>query len=182
MNTLVLGLGNDLRGDDGIGMHIVNYVRTHHTPHEKVHIHLSSASGLQLMHMLYSYQRVMVVDAVEVDDRYTGYFWKLNPEQLPGLSFPAYPFIHGSREGSGQIASTHGTGFLALLELGKKMGFKDPQEVFFYLIGIRRQTNPYSMMISEKIGKYLLSIIPKVGEEIVASLKNANTKGALHYG
>lgn len=172
MNTLVLGLGNDLRGDDGIGMHIVNYVRTHHTPRENIHIHITSASGLQLMHMLYSYQRVVVVDAVEVDDKYTGYFWKLNPQELPGTP------LHTELS---QIVSTHGVSFTALLALGKKMGFTNPQEVFFYLIGIRRQTNPYSMMITEKVGKYLLSIIPKVGEEIIESLK-INTKGVLQYG
>lgn len=60
---LILGLGNPLMGDDGVGIQVVNELKNANLS-EKVDIIDGGTAGIDLIDMISGYERVIVVDAV----------------------------------------------------------------------------------------------------------------------
>ncbi|MBI5756524.1 MAG: hydrogenase maturation protease [Nitrospirae bacterium] len=60
---LILGLGNPLMGDDGVGIQVVNELQNTNLS-EKVDIMDGGTAGIDLIDMISGYERVIVVDAV----------------------------------------------------------------------------------------------------------------------
>jgi hydrogenase maturation protease len=77
MKTIVIGLGNPILGDDGVGWKVAEEVHTQlNSPHSPlflregnaVDITCLSLGGLGLMEHLIGYQRAILIDAFQVDD------------------------------------------------------------------------------------------------------------------
>ena len=64
---LVLGIGNYLMGDEGIGIHAVKYLQRHVFP-EKVHILDGGTGGFNLLSFLQEYDPVIIIDATADGD------------------------------------------------------------------------------------------------------------------
>lgn len=62
MNTLVLGIGNLLMGDEGVGLHVVRHLEAHH-PGLGADVVDGGTGGFHLLGILQSYDRVCLVDA-----------------------------------------------------------------------------------------------------------------------
>jgi hydrogenase maturation protease len=77
--TLILGLGNPLRGDDGIGPRVIEEVTRRGLP-EGVSSLDGGIAGLDLLNVLEGWKRVVVVDAADVG-REPGQFLRFTPDQ-----------------------------------------------------------------------------------------------------
>lgn len=77
--TLILGLGNPLRGDDGIGPRVIEEVMRRGLP-EGVSSLDGGTAGLDLLNVLEGWKRVVVVDAADVG-REPGQFLRFTPDQ-----------------------------------------------------------------------------------------------------
>jgi hydrogenase maturation protease len=77
--TLILGLGNPLRGDDGIGPRVIEEVTRRGLP-EGVSSLDGGTGGLDLLNVLEGWKRVVVVDAADVG-REPGQFVRFAPDQ-----------------------------------------------------------------------------------------------------
>ena len=64
---LILGLGNPLMGDDGAGIQIVEELKKSDLP-EYVDVIDGGTAGVGLIDLMSGYSRVIVVDAVMVDE------------------------------------------------------------------------------------------------------------------
>ncbi len=64
-STLILGLGNPLRGDDGIGPAVVEWLRSQGLPPGTLALDGGTA-GLDLVLTMMGYRRVLIVDAAEL--------------------------------------------------------------------------------------------------------------------
>lgn len=64
-STLILGLGNPLRGDDGIGPAVVEWLHRQGLPPDTVAID-GGTGGLDLVLTMMGYRRVLIVDAAEL--------------------------------------------------------------------------------------------------------------------
>ena len=64
-HTLVLGLGNPLLGDEGIGVRVVGELRELELP-DGVELADGGTSGLGLIGLMEGYQRVIIVDAADM--------------------------------------------------------------------------------------------------------------------
>ncbi len=64
---LVLGIGNYLMGDEGIGIHAVKYLQQHLFP-ENVHILDGGTGGFNLLSFLQEYDPVIIIDATADGD------------------------------------------------------------------------------------------------------------------
>ena len=64
---LILGLGNPLMGDDGAGIQIVEELKKSDLP-EYVDVIDGGTAGVGLIDLMSGYSRVIVVDAVRVDE------------------------------------------------------------------------------------------------------------------
>ncbi len=96
--TLVLGVGNLLLSDEGVGVHVVRRLQEVVQLPEDVQVVDGGTSGLQLMHHLDGISRLVVVDAVEMGQP-PGTLTRIAGDQVPAhLSLKISPHEIGLPE------------------------------------------------------------------------------------
>lgn len=78
MKTLVLGIGNLLMGDEGVGIHVVRHLEAHF-PLPGVDLLDGGTGGFHLMEYFQSYERVILIDAT-IDGQPPGSIAMLHPK------------------------------------------------------------------------------------------------------
>jgi hydrogenase maturation protease len=115
--TLVVGLGNPLLGDDGIGWRVAEQVqREIEAEALPVEVDCLSVGGLRLMERLVGYDRVVLIDAISTGRRPPGSIYRLSLADLPD---PA----------GGHLGSAHDTTLQTALELGRALGAPTPDNM-----------------------------------------------------
>ncbi len=89
MSLVILGLGNDLLGDDGIGLLAAERLRALEGP--DVAVRTTAQSGLYLLEYLQGFEDAIVVDSV-VGER-PGTVRELRGADLPEVSVPAAHYV-----------------------------------------------------------------------------------------
>ena len=108
MKTLIVGLGNPILGDDGVGWKVAEEVCKNLPKDMPVEVECISLGGIGLMEHLIGYDRAIMVDAFEMDAP-IGSISVLKLSQLPN-----YSAFH--------ITSAHDTSLQKAMELGREMG------------------------------------------------------------
>nr|HID13996.1 hydrogenase maturation protease [Anaerolineae bacterium] len=80
MSVLVLGLGNPLRGDDGVGCRLAEELARRELP-PGVQVLDGGAVGLGLLDLMEGWERVIIVDAAEMGRR-PGGFVRFTPSDV----------------------------------------------------------------------------------------------------
>jgi hydrogenase maturation protease len=143
--TLVLGVGNPILGDDGVGIHAIRELRkeTDCADYEE-----APASGLELVELFRGYEKVIIVDAVKTREGIPGKIYELSTEDIPTL--------HG--------LSPHDVDFATALEYGKKFIGKMPS-IRIYGIEAENVTD-FGETLSPTVEKSLRLVIEKIKKEI----------------
>lgn len=118
MKTLVLGLGNPVLTDDGVGFAVVEEVRKR-LPTADVTVSQASVGGLSLLELVVGYDRVVIVDAIRTAGGTPGEVHQLSPDEF---------------RGSIRAASTHDVDLATALELGRQLGMEIPDEMVILAI------------------------------------------------
>lgn len=126
MKTLVVGLGNPLLGDDGIGWVVAEQVQQkidHQAvpAHGSVEVDCLSVGGLSLMENLIGYNKVILIDAINTGQRALGKVCYFPLDMLPNQAF-------------GHLCSAHDTTLQNALEVGRKLGAQLPGQII--VVGI----------------------------------------------
>jgi hydrogenase maturation protease len=111
MKTLVLGIGNPILGDDGVGFHIVEVLQADPPPGD-ITFECVDASGFALLDHVVDYDRVIIVDAIMTVDGKTGTVYRLGLENFR-------PSKH--------TISPHDTDLPTALKIGATMKLKIPE-------------------------------------------------------
>lgn len=115
MKNLVIGLGNPILGDDGVGWRVVEEVKKQLPADAPVDVDCVSLGGIRLMEHLIGYDRAILIDAFALDEP-TGSILVLKLSDLPN-----YSAFH--------TTSTHDISLQNAIELGKSMGAHLPEDV-----------------------------------------------------
>jgi len=107
VKTIILGIGNPILCDDGVGLHIAQALEGVFPDATVV---TTTMIDLQLLEILTDYDRVFIVDALLSNGDDIGSVKKLAPEQ-----------------GSLHLFSSHGLHFFELLKLGRELQYKLPE-------------------------------------------------------
>jgi len=138
MNTLIVGLGNPILGDDGVGWRVVDELQKHLTEGAPFDLTCLSVGGISLMEHLVGYDRVILVDSFVANDD-VGSICVLKLDELPN-----YSAFH--------ITSVHDTSLQNAIKLGKAMGALLPDDVV--VVGIAtRNVFEFSDELSETVAK-----------------------------
>jgi hydrogenase maturation protease len=127
MKTLVIGLGNPILTDDGVGVKVAYEVEkvVSSTTREDIDVIEASAGGLRLMELMIGYDRLILIDAFCSDNgTQPGTIRRLTFEDLRDVS----PTQHS--------ASAHDTTFVTAFELGRMIGLKLPTSISIYAIEV----------------------------------------------
>jgi hydrogenase maturation protease len=81
--TLVLGLGNDILGDDAVGLLAAREIKN--IFQDKADIVEAAVSGFEIMEILEGYESVLLLDAVVTKLHPPGYILELSKEQFKNV-------------------------------------------------------------------------------------------------
>ncbi|MHA2615501.1 MAG: hydrogenase maturation protease [bacterium JZ-2024 1] len=161
---LLLGLGNEIRSDDAVGILIVRQIRkklqqlTSNSEPEsnaflsKIEIKESEEMGLALLDYIAGYDEVVLVDAVQTGKAPPGFVHELDVENLkalPGLS-------------------PHYLGISEVLALGKTSGLEMPEKVKIFAVEVK---DPFTF--GTCLTPEVEHAIPEVVERILQYLSGA---------
>jgi hydrogenase maturation protease len=82
MKTLVVGLGNPILSDDGVGIRVAQAVRER-IGETEVEFLEASLGGLRLAEQLEGYDRVILVDAIQTRGGVPGAIYRLTLDDIP---------------------------------------------------------------------------------------------------
>ena len=82
MKTLVLGIGNTLLGDDGVGVYAARELAEKMSD-ENVTVMDTAIDGLNLLDVIRNYERLIVIDAIIDERAETGTIFRLTQDQIP---------------------------------------------------------------------------------------------------
>jgi len=119
--TLILGMGNPILTDDGVGIHVVRALRARTLP-PGVLFAEAGIGGLRLLEEIAGYERVILVDAILTPGGQTGEICLLQPRDLR-MS------LHSG--------SAHDLSFTAALELGRELGMDIPEDPHIKIVAIQ---------------------------------------------
>jgi hydrogenase maturation protease len=156
--TLVLGIGNLLLGDEGVGVHAARALQREECPREVEILEIGTAI-LDALPALEKADRVIVLDAMKYDGD-------------PGT---IYRIPLGKCESSQCIASMHGFDIFRVLAL---TGREVPPEVL--VLGVEPFYLGWSMELSPQVTDALAFLIESVKREIRKSNFGASSQLAHH--
>lgn len=132
VRVLVLGVGNPILSDDGVGIHVAREMGKLKIP--GVHIEELAASGLELLDVVLDHDKVVIIDAIQTTGGVPGEIHILAEKDFERS-------VHGS--------SPHGINIATALALGRKVvPERMPKEVVFIaveaedLINVKEQLTP----------------------------------------
>lgn len=157
MKTLVIGLGNPILGDDGVGWKVAEEVKKKLPADSNVDIECVSLGGISLMEHLIGYPCAILIDAFALDEP-TGSILILKLDDLPNYS--AY-----------HTTSAHDTSLQNAIEMGKSMGANLPDDVMVVGIATKRVHDfgeELSPPVAEAVPLAAKFVLDMIGEKAAA--------------
>lgn len=148
-NILVLGLGNILLGDEGVGVRVVEYLQERYDFPEEVKVMDGGTLGLDLLPYLEDAERLIVVDAVQAR-KAPGTLLRLAGSEIP-------VFLDASK------VSAHQEGLEDLLAVAALKGYL-PEEVILWGAQIE------SMGVSLDLSSPVAAQVPVLAGKVLAEL------------
>jgi hydrogenase maturation protease len=145
---LILGMGNTLYGDDGLGVRVAEEL-THQKLPPGVAVEIAAVSGIDLVLRMDGWERVIIIDAVQMGEK-PGAWRRFRAEDVRYFA-------------GGQGLSLHETGVAQALELAEALG-KLPKEVLIYGV------EPERLQISEELSPSVQAVIPEITQHILGEL------------
>ena len=150
--VLLLGIGNPLLTDDGLGIIVARYISKKNLP--GVDFEEATASGIEVMEMMLDYEKVVIVDATMFPDREPGEIMRLKEEDFSHT-------VHGS--------SPHGVNLPTAIALGRKTSpERMPREIVFIAMQAE-DVSTFSEKMTAKVEKRLPGLVDIVVKEIMRS-------------
>jgi hydrogenase maturation protease len=144
VKTLVLGLGNTILSDDGVGIHVARLIK------EKlpdIDVIEASAAGFRVVDEIIGYDKLILVDSIRTKNGQPGTYYKLGIEEFKST-------LHHS--------SPHDMDMFSALELMKKHDADLPQEIIIYAIEVE-DIFTFSEQCTEKVAE----VIPEITSIII---------------
>jgi hydrogenase maturation protease len=147
---LVLGIGNTLLGDDGVGIYVVRKIRAECNREGSIDVKETSLGGIALLDLIAGYEKVIIVDAIITKSKKAGTIYKLSLEDLGNIV---------------DLYMLHAIDLKTAIELGRMLGYDIPENITIYAIEIRENTT-FTEGLSPEIEKAVPSVIKQVLSDI----------------
>jgi hydrogenase maturation protease len=150
MRVLVLGVGNPILSDDGVGIHVARALQERAL--HGVTVEELAASGLELLDVVLDYNKVIIIDAIQTKDGVPGQIHVLDEKDFERS-------VHGS--------SPHGINIATALALGRKVvPERMPKSVVFIAVEAEDLINVKEQLTS-KVQAALPKVVKMVEDEIM---------------
>ena len=161
MKILVLGLGNELYGDDAVGIHVIRKLKENFKDKkneaswlEDFQFEECSLSGLALLEVIVGYDTLVIIDTIKKPAPVTGKIHLMEGKDLrhiPGPS-PLHVSIHQS------------------IEIGEKLGLEIPSKIKIIAVEAKNMYN-----LGEGLTEEMTKVIPAIVEQVKKVLREIAT-------
>ncbi|MBU0705210.1 MAG: hydrogenase maturation protease [Chloroflexi bacterium] len=148
MKTLVLGLGNPILTDDGVGIHVVR-AAAGRLRRPDVDVAEASLGGLRLLDTVVGYDRLILVDAIQSSGGRPGQVYRLGP---------------GDLRSSMHSASSHDLSLPAAMELGRRLGMVLPEDEAITILAVEVED---VVTFGEACTPHVQAAIPRVAQMVL---------------
>lgn len=153
---LILGLGNTLITDDGIGIYIVRALQNENSLYlPNIHIDFaeSSMGGIRLLDEIVGYRAVIIIDSIITSQTKPGsiHYFKIQMDEL----------LHSPPT----LRSGHTLSLNDMLLLGKALSYPMPKKIFILAIEVIDNVT-LKESLSPELAKEFPGILSKVREKV----------------
>jgi hydrogenase maturation protease len=148
-DILILGLGNFLLKDEGVGVHFVEFLAQEKDIPSYVDIEDGATGGINLLFLMEEYKKVIVIDAMDFGSK---------PGKVKKVTFDEI-----RQKKSHLSVSLHGINFFNVIELAKTLLQPLPKIV---VIGIQPKDMTEGIQLTDEIKKTYKKVKQLVFEEI----------------
>lgn len=162
MKILVIGLGNPILGDDGVGWRVAQVVSEYlsstaglplKSKDIEIEVDCASLGGLSLMERMIGYERVILIDSMETQGSIGG-------------SVKGFPLAALENPRLGHSASTHDTSLMNALQTAQSMGMEVPSRV--HVVAIEAK-NVYDF--SESLSPEVEQAVPIAAQKVLQMIQ-----------
>ena len=148
MRTLILGIGNPILTDDGVGIRIAQKLKE-----EKPYLDTieTSEAGMALLDLIVGYDKLIIVDSIITKKGKPGDLYRLELEDLK-------PMMNSS--------SSHSIDIATAIKIGERLGYKLPGSVSIYAVEIKDNTT-----FGERCTQEVEKRIPSIAKQIIRKEK-----------
>lgn len=153
MNTRIIGLGNTILSDDGVGIYAVREVARLLAESGRSAIAdaiESEVAGFALMELMAGWEQVVLVDSVQFDDLAAGTVIRIEPADL-----------HTSL----RLRSVHEIDLPTVLELGHRLGLAMPRKITIFGIQVKDSLTlgeSMTMVVQDGIRNLVVQILNEI--------------------
>ncbi len=156
MTTRIIGLGNPLLTDDGVGVLTARAVQEALAAHPLPDVEVIEASvgGLRLMELMVGYRRVVLIDAWKDDSLPPGTVCRLSLSDLERRRPPQH------------LASAHDATLPTALAAGRRLGLDLPEDIVIFAVTVGNVID-----FGETPTPAVLAAVPQAAAAVLAELR-----------
>ncbi len=161
MKTLILGLGNDLYGDDGIGLHIVKLIQENPAALEagaqtagEITLHPCSLTGLAILDEIVGYDNLIIIDTIKREKPVPGRVRVMEEKDIRHIPGP----------------SPHYVSLPQMIEIGRRLGLKVPGRIKVIAVEAKNMYN-----LGEGLTPEMEKAVPGILSHLNSVLRTINT-------
>jgi hydrogenase maturation protease len=151
--TIIIGLGNPILGDDGVGWRVVEALKEQ-AEAQGVETDLLAGGGIGLMERLVDYQRAVIVDAIATGSHPTG-------------TVRVFPLEALENSFAGHLGSAHESNLQTALQVGRDLGASLPEKVTIVAI-----ESPHVYDFSTELSPAVAQAIPAAVQAALSQLSD----------
>jgi len=150
MKTIILGVGNPILGDDGIGIHVINHLKKHIRNNDVV-LDEAMTGGMNLLDKIIGYDKAILIDAVHIKEESVG--------KVKRFLLSDFASVHSY--------NPHDVSLIEAIDLSKKLGNTDiPKKII--VIGIVLHKLPIDF--TDKLSPKVAAAVPKAVDAVLSEL------------
>jgi hydrogenase maturation protease len=151
MKTLVLGMGNAILSDDGVGIRVAHEV-VNQLKNPQVTVLETSAAGLSLLDSIVGYDKVIIIDAIQTEKGEAGQVYRMSTADFSLAK---------------HFSSPHQINLVTALELGKMLNLAMPEEITVFAIEAKDITS-FSEECTPEVEKAIPEVVKMVLDDLVS--------------
>jgi hydrogenase maturation protease len=156
MQILVIGLGNPILGDDGVGWRVVEEIARKTANKPDIEVDCVSLGRLSLMERITGFERVILVDSIFTGEKPIGTVSLFLLTELPELS-------------SGHTTAVHDTSLRNALKVGRSMDILLPSDEEVFIVAIEAE-NVYDF--SETLSQTVEAAVPQAVKAVLQLIQS----------
>jgi hydrogenase maturation protease len=155
MKTLVVGLGNPILGDDGVGWKVAEAVGQRleqsaiSDQRSAIDVDCVALGGLSLMERMVGYDRAIVIDSIGSGQHALGEVYHFDLDDLYDPS-------------AGHTTAVHDVSLMTALKMGRSMGAELPKQITVVAV-----ESPYTYDFTEELTLPVQAAVPVAAQTVI---------------